>query len=49
MDNKGMDEVHKGQYIGITENLARDQMIKMIGSKIISKIFDDNLKDYENA
>ena len=24
-------------------------MIKMIGSKIISKIFDDNLKDYENA
>ena len=44
-----MDQVHKGQYIGITENLARDQMIKMIGSKIISKIFDDNLKDYENA
>ena len=24
-------------------------MIKMIGSKIISKIFDDNLKDYEDA
>ena len=49
MADKTMDEVRKGQYIGITENIARDQMIKMIGSKIISKIFDDNLKDYENV
>lgn len=24
-------------------------MIKMIGSKIISKIFDDNLSDYKDA
>jgi len=33
--------------ISITEKMSKDKMSNMIGEKIIGKVFNDNLKDFE--
>ena len=44
----GPDEVEPSSFIAITENQARQQVSLMIGEKVIGKIFNDNLNDFND-
>lgn len=42
------DEVDASSFIAISETLARQQVSLMIGEKVIGKIFNDNLNDFND-
>jgi hypothetical protein len=33
-------------FINVTEKIARDEMSRMIGEKVIGKVFSDNLAEF---
>lgn len=44
---KSSDIVSKEtQFINVTEKIGREEMSRMIGDKVIGKVFDDNLADF---
>lgn len=42
------DDVDPNNFICITESQARQQVSLMIGEKVIGKIFNDNLNDFND-
>ena len=44
-----INEKHKSLFIEISEKVGRDKISQMIGEKIIGKVFNDNLADFESS
>ena len=43
------NEKQKSLFIEISEKVGRDKISQMIGEKIIGKVFNDNLADFESS
>ena len=46
---KKVNAVKSSQFIAITEKIGREEMSRMIGEKVIGKVFADNLEDFKGG